>query len=177
MFDLVGAGGKGVEVPVGVYKLYYGEMRKGSKREMAKTIILPGADTQTWTVTKGKTTTVELGQPYSFDFQVQQDAKMAKVVGGTVVVTGKAGERYERPWNCVPRPDMSIRKKGAKKGTKPQKMDAIVGNDQLYSIGWEHAWFPLDTVIDKQAGDGTVEVQLTEKKNKLFGKVVSDWKE
>jgi len=177
IFDLAGPGNKGVEVPVGSYNLYYGEVRKGKKLQEAKTLILPGKDMAAWDVAAGKTVQVTLGKPFGFDFTVAQTPTHVKVLGNTVSITGAAGERYERPWNCVPRPTMSVRKAGGKKGSKPKNMEFIVGTDKLYEVGWEWAWSPLDTEFKKSGGADTVEVQLVEKKNKLFGKVESDWKQ
>ena len=37
-------------------------------------------------------------------------------------------------------------------------------------------WFPMSKRIDKKKSE-TLEVQLFEKKNKLFGKIESEWKD
>ena len=42
--------------------------------------------------------------------------------------------------------------------------------------GYAAMWKPLDLVIERRGGDGEVEVQLTEKKNKLFGKIEGSWR-
>ena len=99
------------------------------------------------------------------------------IPGSSVVVTGSAHGRYERAWRCVPRPEVSLRKKGAKKGGKPQRMPVLTSQDELYTLGWESAWHPKDLLIEKKPNEKDVEVQLTEKKNKLFGKLASDWKD
>ena len=56
-------------------------------------------------------------------------------------------------------------------------MEVIKGPDQLFAVGWEWAWSPLNTEIKKSGGADAFEVQLVEKKNKLFGNVVSEWKQ
>ena len=54
------------------------------------------------------------------------------------------------------------------------RMKPVVDNLGLEKHGWQGMWKPItDSVPLKEA---EVEVQLVEKKNKLFGKVESDWK-
>ena len=167
----------GAELPVGKYTLFYGELRKGKKQQMIKTLILPGEGMEKFEVMEGKTTTVKLGGPFSFDFKFEEDEANLNLIGNTVVVVGAAGERYERPWGCVPRPDVSWRKKGTKKGSKGEKTQVISQNDEFSKYGWAAAWAPLDLVITKKGKVEESELQLIEKKNKLFGKIESDWKE
>ena len=51
---------------------------------------------------------------------------------------------------------------------------ALFSRATVEKHGWQGMWKPItDTVPLKEA---EVEVQLVEKKNKLFGKVESDWK-
>ena len=115
--------------------------------------------------------------PCEFDFDVIEDEETVMIPGASVVVVGSANERYERAWRCVPKPEVSIRKKGSKKGSKSVKMPGLTSQDELYSLGWVTAWHPRDLLIEKKASEKDVEVQLTEKKNKLFGKLASDWKD
>jgi len=177
-YDLLAGGSKGVEVPVGSYDLYCGDLRKGKKRQTAKTLVLPGEDMESWTVVAGKTTTVELGGPFKLEFTFEMADPGVRVAGGTVVVVGEAGERYERPWNCRPAPDVYWRKIGSKKGNKAERMklitDQYVMNED--KKGWSKVWFPLDCEFDVNNIE-QVELQLTEKKNALFGKIESIWKE
>ncbi len=174
-FDVVD---KKNELPAGDYKLFYGELRKGKKLQMAKTLIIPGENTRQWEVVTGKTTTVQLGGPFGFDFNFDHDAKTVHVEGNTVAVIGVAGERYERPWNCVPRALASWRKEGSKKGSKPEKMGFIKSQDELTTAagGWSACWFPFSVTMPKKGKAEDVQVQLTEKKNKLFGKIESEWR-
>ena len=52
-------------------------------------------------------------------------------------------------------------------------------NDQFVMLdverSYQKVWFPLDCEFEVKAD--VVEVQLQEKKNALFGKLESDWKE
>jgi len=178
-FDLVEGGSKGVPVPAGRYTLFYGEVAKGKKRQLVKSLILPGRGAPNYDVKAGATTVVTLGAPYGFDFTSRNVDGQVTIVGASVVVTGVGGERYERAWNCVSRPEMSWRKKGTKKGSSPVKMPGIHDQESLYKRGdqgWLDVWFPLDGELDTKGADD-VEIQLVDDKHKLFGKVVSDWKE
>jgi hypothetical protein len=71
---------------------------------------------------------------------------------------------------------VSYRKAGSKKGSKGEKMGAVQTQEELGELGWPSAWAPRDLRIDKKPSDGAVEVQLVEKKNKLFGAIESAWK-
>jgi hypothetical protein len=176
-FDLVEGGAKGVEVPTGRYTLFYGEVRKGKKRQVQKTLILPGKTTPSFEVKKGETSVVSLGAPFGFDFRFKRDGSKLTVEGKTVSVIGKSQERYERPWNCVPRPEVTWRKKGTKTGSKPEKMPMVSGTEGIEKYGWDATWFPLDLEIDLRQEKDPIEVQLSDKRHDLFGKIESAWKE
>jgi uncharacterized protein YukE len=168
---------KGVALPPGKWSLFCGELRKGKKIQTMKTLILPGPETPSWSVAVGETESVELGAPFGFDFVFEEEGKNLTVTGNTIVVTGVAGERYERPWNCVARPSASYRKKGDKKGSKAEELGTVGTQEEVVASGWAVAWFPKDLEIVKKGGSDDSEVQLTEKKNKLFGKIESTWKD
>lgn len=174
-FDLVGE--KTLEVPVGRYSLFYGEIRKGKKRQASKSLILPGNRTPNWVVAEGETVTVELGSPFNYDFRFKRDGDELTVDGKSVVVIGKSLERYERAWNAVPRPDVSWRKAGSKRGSKGETMDVIMDQQTANDLGLDKTWKPLDLTLRINASaDDKIEVQLKEKKNPLFGKVESEWR-
>lgn len=173
-YDLVEGGAKGVQVPVGKYSLAYGELRKGKKKQMQKCVILPARNAGTYDVTKDGTTVITLGAPFGFDFVTKPEEGKLTVTGRSVVVTGSAGERYERTWQCVPKVEASWRKQGAKKVEKSFKMSVPASNDIIQKLGWDAMWFPLDLEMHDIKGDA--EVQLVDKKHDLFGKVESEWK-
>lgn len=179
-FDVVSETKKPVSVPVGTYELFIGELRQGKKAQTSKCLILPGADTRRWTVSKGAETLVTLGAPFSFDFRVETAEESFKVKGASVGVLGGGKERYERFWNCVPRPEVSWRKAGAKKGGKPEQMDIVMDllertEDGKYRFSETDTWRPIDTEFEIKKGEA-VEVQLFEKKHKLLGEVTSEFK-
>ncbi|MFN0008179.1 MAG: hypothetical protein ACKVXR_09750 [Planctomycetota bacterium] len=175
-FDIVEGGAKGVSVPVGRYTLFYGEVRKGKKRQVQKTLILPGKSSPSFEVKKGETTVVPLGAPFGFDFRFKRDGSKLTVDGKTVSVVGRSEERYERPWNCVSRPEVVWRKKGTKAGSKPEKMPVVSGTEGIEKYGWEATFFPLELTLDLKQDKDPIEVQLIDKKHDLFGKIESAWK-
>lgn len=177
-YDLLQNGAKGVQVPVGSYELFLGRVSKGKKLQVMKALIVPGDTTPTWEVNPGETTTVELGAPFGFEFKYEVDDEVITIDGTDVVITGKQGERYERTWNCVPKPEISFRKEDSKRGSKPEKMVFVQSPQELQDLGFRACWFPRlpGGSIDRSRVKGDILLQLTDKKNKLFGKIVSDWK-
>jgi len=171
-FDIV----KGkVEVPVGTYTLFVGELRKGRKLQANKSLILPSKEAVTWTVTEGENTEIELGSPFGFDFEFTTSGRQLTVDGHTVCVVGVGGERYERAWNCVPQPEVFYRSVGSKRGTSADEMGMVQSlTDGKYQ--YVDAWHPLTHTVEMRGASGEIEVQLVEKKNALFGKIESEWK-
>lgn len=176
-FDLVEGGAKGVSVPTGKYTLFFGDVRKGKKKQTQKALILPGKGTATYNVAKGQTTLVTLGAPYGFDFSTTYTGEKLTVEGASVVITGSAGERYERTWNCVPKPEVEWRQKGSKLAKKGGKMLGLVDTDSINKLGWAAAWSPRDITIDCKGGGDKVEAQLVDKRHELFGAITSEWRE
>ncbi len=176
-FDLVQGGAKKVEVPEGNYELFCGQVSTGKRTQMLKALVLAAPETKTWRVIAGETLKVELGAPFGFDFKFTQDEETISVEGPSVVVTGRGGETYQRFWNCVPMPEVNVRKAGATKGKKEEKLIPVGSQEELIDAGndYRFAWFPLNKQFPKPKKGEPVELQLVEKKNKLFGKVESDW--
>jgi hypothetical protein len=176
--DVAGDGKKGVAVPAGEWHFYYGELRKGAKQETMKSLILPGpnAEKLTWNVEPGKDVTIKLGEPYGFDFDFETSANGIKIPGASVAVTGSAGERYERLWNCIVHPEAEYRKAGTKKASKSQKFDDVTSPDDVNKVGWPALWKPLDLELPMKEKIDKPEVHLFEKKHKLFGSIDSAWK-
>jgi hypothetical protein len=177
-YDLVNGGLKKVEVPVGTYELYAGQVATGKKTQMSKALMLPGKSARSYKVAAGQTVKVELGAPFGFDFSFVQDDSTVTIEGPSIVVVGKAGETYQRLWNCVLAPEVNLRKAGSSKGKKEKKLvpagsqEEIQDHDNDYKV----AWFPIGEPIEKPNPGEPVEVQLFEKKHKLFGKIESAWR-
>ncbi|MEM7310507.1 MAG: hypothetical protein AAF682_27780 [Planctomycetota bacterium] len=173
-FDLMASKG-GVKVPAGRYELFLGQVSKGKKAQMSKALVVPTDDTEVWTIEADKTTTINLGGPFKYDFYAEQDEEQVTVIGTSINVRGVANESYQRLWNCVARPDVSIRQEGKKRGTKGEGMKRADTQQEVTDNGFKYAWFPFDMSLNKKSGDN-FEAQLFEKKNKLFGKIESDWR-
>jgi hypothetical protein len=180
-FDVAEGGKKGVALPVGEYKLFLGILEKGKKQQMMRCLILPAEGMAGWTVEAGKETLVKLGAPLAFEFEHAQAGNLLTVKGPSVRVRGSAGERYERTWNCPVQPEVSWRKAGAKKGSKPEKMSLVTNLEELDENGkrkydFAATWRPLDLVLDVKKAEEKIEVQLVEKKHKLLGDIESPWR-
>lgn len=180
--DICAAGKEGVEAPVGEYRLLSGLIRKGKKQQTMKCLVLGNEQVAPFSVKAGAETVVQLGGPYRFEFERAANQGAEFVSGPSVRVLGAAGETYDRFWNCVVAPVVSLRKAGAKKGGKPEDMPRVNGSlDELTEEGqrrWAYAdvWRPLSfPIVPKKEGEA-VEVQLSEKKHKLLGDIESAWK-
>ena len=179
--DLLANAGAEVNAPIGKYKLSFGLLRKGKKQQIMKALILPGARTPTWDVVAGATTTVQLGAPFGFDFEAEHKGESLTVKGESVIVVGVKGERYERLWNCAPRPELVWRKAGSKRSSKPERFGIVENLNEIDENGkavheYADTFHPLSLSVEAKIKEGeTVEVQLLEKKNKLFGVIESAW--
>jgi hypothetical protein len=125
-------------------------------------------------VIEGKNVTVESGAPFTFDFEYEASGSGVAMDGTSVRVLGAGGEAYERIYGAVPIPEASVRKKGGKRAVMTEKLKPALDQDGVQKHGWAALWKPLDKEIPAKVGDA--EVQLMEKKNRLFGKITSDWK-
>jgi hypothetical protein len=178
-YELVNGGTNKVEVPAGTYEVYVGQIASGKKDQTMKALILPGSSSRTWKVGGGETTKLELGMPLTLDFEVKQDEETVTVDVKSLVVVGRGGETYQRLWNCVLTPEVNMRKAGSSKGKKETKLVAVGSQQQLvddFKNDWAQLWFPIGEPIQKTIPGENFEVQLFEKKHKLFGKLESDWK-
>lgn len=166
--------GKKVEIPAGRYELYWGMVSKGKGMQRMKAMILPGSESPTYEVPVDGDLTIEYGKPYGFDFTYDDRDGKVTVTGKSVRIVGAGGEAYDRFYGCVPEVVAGVRKAGAKRATSEVTMRPVTSNQGVAEHGWAAMWKPIDGVLDAPGED--VEVQLTQKKNKLFGKLESDWK-
>jgi len=175
-------GKKGVEAPVGEYRLVAGMIAKGKKQQTMKCLVLGNDSVAPFVVTAGAETVVELGAPFRFDFEAAERDGKIYVSGPSVRVIGSGGETYDRFWNCAPMPSVSLRKAGTKKGGKAEAMPGVNGSlDELKEDGtrkWAYAdvWRPLTLEIEPKKPGEPFELQMIEKKHKLLGPIESDWK-
>jgi len=174
-FDLTSA--KKVEVPVGRYSISYGRLSKGKRLQSMKALILGDGNSKAFDVSAGETVKVEAGAPFDLEFKIEDGGDKFTVPGSSVVVAGRAGERYERLWNCVLNPAVSWRKAGSKRGTKGDSMGVHMDREAMSKFGYSATWFPKDLELELRKGTEDYEVQLLVKKNKLFGKITSSWRD
>lgn len=171
------AGAKEVEVPIGRYRFYWGLVAKGAKKQLMKALVLPTDTSKTFEVMEGETVAVPFGAPYDFVFSHEVADETITILGNSVAILGAGGERYERIYGAVPRPEVSYRKKDSKRGGKPVEMEIIQDRDGFdRKGGYAAIWKPLDLVLPKKANETEIEVQLIEKKNKLFGNIEGSWR-
>lgn len=171
------AGAKEVEVPVGRYRVYWGLVTKGAKKQLVKALVIPNEGARTYEVIEGTTVAVPFGAPFDFVFEREVGPETITINGNSVAVVGAGGERYERVYGAVNRPEASYRKKDAKRGSKPVEMEIIQDRDGFdRKGGYPAMWKPLDLVLEKKPSETEVEVQLVEKKNKLFGNIEGSWR-
>ena len=168
------SGGKKVSLPVGKYELYFGLVSKGKGFQRMKAVVLPGPGTPRYEVEEGENLIVNYGQPYAFDFAYEADGAQVTVKGSSIRIVGAGGETYDRFYNCVPLVEASVRKAGGKRAAASVDMRPVVNNSGVEEHGWSATWKPIDGTLEANLEE--VEVQVTEKKNKLFGKVTSPWK-
>jgi len=174
-FDLA-AGKGGVDLPIGQYRLVQGVVREGRRLQVTKALILGVEGKAGFAVEEGKTTVFAVGAPFDIDFRANVTDKNVRLVANTMTVTGQAGERYHRLWGYPLRPEVSLRKVGAKKGERPQKMPIVLDQSTVNEKGLAVAWYPMDLELKHDFGTVEVEVQVSEKKHPLFGKLESSWK-
>jgi hypothetical protein len=129
-------------------------------------------------VTAGSTTTMEIGAPFGFSFTFSQNAETVTIEGTSLAVVGRGKETYQRFWNCVPSAEVSLRKVGSKKGKEEGELQPATSQEQIQALenDYNKVWFPFSEPIEKPWEGEALEVMLFEKKNKLFGKIESDWK-
>lgn len=178
-FEVARAGKTGIQVPAGPYRLYCGQVSQGKGNQMMKALILPGVNTATWSVGPGEKAVIALGEPFGMTFEVVQDEEKVRVVGASIAVVGRGMETYQRLWNCVVQPELYVREAGKKKADKEGKLRSAESQDQVnqdFKNDYKTVWFPVDYEFQKKSSGDSLEVQLLEKKNKLFGKLESGWK-
>lgn len=171
-FDI--ASGKPVKVPAGGYEIFYGLMRSGKGKQAQKMAILKGTS-KMYIAEPGKPTTITIGEPFSFDFQVVAAADKLVLKGETVAVTGSAGERYELIWDEILLPEFQARA-GNKPFGKPAETKRATQADLTKTNDWGILWHPMDVELEAPAKT-TEKIQFKlSQKHKWFGKIESDWK-
>ena len=162
-------------VPVGTYRISHGIIRSGKGKQEKTCEIFPG-ESVAFQVKKDEEHVLELGAPFTFDFETERtpDGNI-KVIGRSVMVRGSADELYIRFFDEPPIPDkVAARPKGSSGGGRSEKMEKATFDD--YRNDQLSAWGPLDLILDGKSGTD-YEVQMQLKKHPLLGgPIKSDWK-
>jgi hypothetical protein len=175
MFDLADAR-RGLEVPVGTYRLVSAGVREGKRSNVAKAIAVPPLeDAATVSVPPDGEATVVGGEPYGFDFEFRLEKGEIVIDGTSVTVVGAGGERYHRIWNARPEPKIEIRKAGSTRGREVGAMQTVWNTQEIIDVGVDRAWKPLDARVDNPHG-AEVEVRLVEEGNDLFDDIEGTWR-
>lgn len=174
-YDLMANRGT-ADLPIGTYELVQGVVREGKRLNVQKCMFLGTGGQAIFSVQEGKTTTFALGAPFDISFKADVDESTATIRGHSLSVTGRGGERYHRLWGYTLRPEITLRKAGTKKGGRPERMPLVLDQSTVNEKGLGVAWYPLDMTIEHGLGTDQIEIQLTEKKHALFGKLESTWK-
>jgi len=170
-FDV--AGGKPVTVPVGRYEIAYGKVETGKSAQTKLAWIFKG-DSKAIDVKKDQVVTLDMGAPYSLDFEVKVEAKQLTVKGKSLVVREKSGAIIGRIYDEVLMPEVSVRPKGGAPSGKPLEMTRI--SSEVFNKDNNAAWFPADLEI-KKAEKQELELQFNLKKHALLGgPFTSEWK-
>jgi hypothetical protein len=167
------AGGKPVPVPVGRWEIAYGRIETGKGAQTKQAWIFKG-DAEPIEVKAGETVTLDMGAPYKFDFEAEDQGKALLVKGKSLLVKDKIGAIVGRIYDEIPYPEVAIRAKGGAAIGKPKTMARIPTEIFNKDSAWQ--WFPNDLTLDKP-DKSVVEAQLTLKKHSMLGgPVQSEWK-
>ncbi len=160
-----------VSVPVGTYYFYFGILKDGKGRNASWAEIRKG-DSKSFEVNADETFSLELGAPFSFNYEVRTDGDQAVLRGRDLAVIGKYGEGYTRFYPFVPKGDVMVR---VQKGGIVAKEKLKPIDQGVFNTGSNLAWFPRDVTWDKVAKD--VEYRLRIKaKHDLLGVIMRDFK-
>ncbi|MBK9383415.1 MAG: hypothetical protein IPN34_01120 [Planctomycetes bacterium] len=173
-FDL-SADKKGVELPVGKYKLAIATFRTGKGAQIQKLAGTNG-EMPAFEVKAGETVSLKIGKPFTFLFEPKDTGPAVEIPGSSVVVRGAAGEIYFRYQGLMIQPEVATRKAGTNQ--KPGKGEPMKLCDDatLGKLGQEAAWAPLDFTFAKPGGKGEFELHLSQKGHKWFGNIDSEWR-
>ncbi|MDP7246837.1 MAG: hypothetical protein QF389_09710 [Planctomycetota bacterium] len=159
---------KEVALPAGRYKFQMGILRNKKGDEEAL-LLPPTALALTWDIAPGETTEIKLGGPFDLAVQPKVEGNVMTLDGASLVVTGKAGERYLRLVGA-PLFGVEVEVKGNKKANTEFKGS----NAQEMNNNFLYAYQPQDAIIPFK-GDSAPPYRLTLNKHPWFGNIQTDW--
>ncbi|MEW6741961.1 MAG: hypothetical protein AB1486_04300 [Planctomycetota bacterium] len=176
-FDLAKAPKEGLEVPVGFYEIASGLVSNGKTGVSNQSCLILKGRSKPFNVRKGETVTLQLGEPYEFDFRTREEGEDFVLEGRSLQVYGRGGELYIKFWDEAPMPKVSVRTKGGKVIARGESMAKPTYEEYKTSPdGVLKLFFPLDFRMPKK-GKEPYEAQLELKKHKLLNAgITSPWK-
>ena len=193
-FDIAHTARGGLEVPAGEYIIRYGRIINGKVPKFQNAVIL-GGDAKPFRVEHGKLFTLELGAPFHLQFDMEQEDNMIMVDSSKFWVKGRYGEKYCAIGSEILEPELVWSKKydGAKarvlgrwERCKDNVEVELIRKTYSGKSILELLYMPLPDVKDK-TGSFVLEVKkpvksgpffigLRQKKHKLFGKLLAEFK-
>jgi hypothetical protein len=185
------AGGKPVDVPAGEYSVIWGRMTHGKGARLQTAQIYPTGETKSFLVKPGETFDLEMGGPFTLDFERQGD-RNASIDALSICVTEQSGCKITAMHGialpCDALASVSSSLKGAKEvgSFVPFTNDQLIekATEQYNNLGFMVATFPMPkgyregemVITMKFSVDGTMLTLRAPKKHKFFGPLQNVWK-
>ena len=185
------AGGKPVDVPAGEYSVIWGRMTHGKGARLQTAQIYPTDETKSFLVKPGETFDLEMGGPFTLNFERQGD-RNASIDALSICVTEQSGCKITAMHGialpCDALASVSSSLKGAKEvgSFVPFTNDQLILNaaEQYNNLGFKVATFPMPkgyregemVITMKFPVDGTMLTLRAPKKHKFFGPLQNVWK-
>lgn len=193
MFDLMAGGSKGINLPVGKYEIFYGRTYNGRVPRNMDSVILKG-DSKSIEVKEGETSTLAMGAPFKIDGDIERIGK--KIIANTskMWVVDRFGMKFTCLQGEMLEPTLLVSKTDTGKGAKPLGTWRRVADGDLNALQRKHKGkggvLLASYAIDKKSGGdpsykisvvnpfhgGPSFVGLQQKKHRLFGKLLPNWK-
>lgn len=173
-YDVIGGGRKPVDVPAGKYEIACGKIVTGKKSKLQQVRLYRG-NSKPFYVEPGQETVLELGAPFTYEWEGRRVGKTYSITGETVNVFGKSGELYTMFFDNVPIPVVSVRAKDSQRIlVKGEKMGKATLDD--FNKATMSVWHPLSYKYEgKKSQD--MEARLELKKHKILGgPIVGEWR-
>ncbi|MEZ5990557.1 MAG: hypothetical protein R3F30_15885, partial [Planctomycetota bacterium] len=153
-FDIAKAGSKGIEVPAGRYALYYGRMFNGKPPRHKNSVMLPG-DSQPFEIKAGELTKVQIGAPFTIQFEVEPVGDKIVVDSSKFWVKGCAGEKYGAIGSEILEPELVwSRNQDGKGARKLGEWREVKSNDEFQQLRNKYnktyiLWMPYYPIAER----------------------------
>jgi hypothetical protein len=172
-FDVADGGKKGVVIPAGKYELGFGKISVGKKNKLQQIRIYRGK-MKPFFVLKGEETVLEMGGPFTYEFDASTFGTKFIVKGKSINVFGRGGELYTMFWDLHPEVLVSMKVAGTKKivvKKEPMPRPTL----ESWTASQPSVWHPNDFEYTNKKG-ADLKVRLETKKHKILGgPIEGDW--